>query len=242
MISASKIRKSYGPAVVLDEVSLAVGGAECVVLLGPNGAGKTTLLRILATLLRPGAGALTVNGVDAVRNPGEARRVIGMVGHGSYVYEDLTALENLRFWAVMRGAVASRARLSAALEEVGLDDVADERARTFSAGMKRRLALARVILSEPRALLLDEPFTGLDARGRKWLSEFLRAFKAGGGAVVMATHSFGIGLEIADRVAILTGGQLVVDRPSAALSAADLDELYSSLTEGDGTADPERAR
>jgi heme ABC exporter ATP-binding subunit CcmA len=242
MITASKIRKSYGPAVVLDEVSLAVGGAECVVLLGPNGAGKTTLLRILATLLRPGSGALTVNGVDAVRNPGEARRVIGMVGHGSYIYEDLTALENLRFWAVMRGAVASRARLFAALEQVGLDDVADERVRTFSAGMKRRLALARVMLGEPRVLLLDEPFTGLDARGRKWFNESLRAFKTGGGAVVMVTHSFGIGLEVSDRVAILAGGQLLADRPCADLSPDDLNKLYNSLTESDGATDPGSAR
>ena len=231
MIRASKIRRTYGPAVILDDVSLAVGSAECVLLLGPNGAGKTTLLRILATLLRPSGGVLTVNGVDAVRYPDQARALIGMVAHGTYVYEDLTALENLRFWTTMHGGSATRERLGSALEQVGLEGFAGERVRTFSAGMKRRLGLARVMLSEPRVLLLDEPFTGLDARGRKWLGEFLRTFKSTGGVVVMVTHSFGVALEIADRVAILGGGQLLLDRPRADLSVDDLTKLYDSLTE-----------
>jgi heme exporter protein A len=231
MITASKIRKSYGPAIVLDEVSFTVGGAECVLLLGPNGAGKTTLLRILATLLRPTSGDLTVNGVDAVRYPEQTRAMIGMVAHGTYVYEDLTALENLRFWTMMRGGSATQARLGGALEQVGLDGFGDERVRTFSAGMKRRLALARVMLGEPRVLLLDEPFTGLDARGRKWLAESLRTFKSTGGVVVMVTHSFGVALEVADRVAILGGGQFLVDRPCGNLSVDDLNKLYESLTE-----------
>ena len=231
MITVSKIRKSYGPAIILDEVSLTVGRAECLLLLGPNGAGKTTLLRILATLLRPSAGDLTVNGVDAVRHPEQTRALIGMVAHGTYVYGDLTALENLRFWTIMGGRSAASARLSSALEQVGLDGFGDERVRTFSAGMKRRLALARVMLAEPRVLLLDEPFTELDARGRKWLGEFLRTFKSTGGVVVMVTHSFGVALEVADRVAILGGGQLLLDRPRGDLSVDDLNKLYNSLTE-----------
>src|SRR5262245_33283673 len=121
MIDAIKLRKTYGPVNVLDDVSLRVGHAECVLLLGPNGAGKTTLLRILATLLRPSAGTLTVNGVDALRAPDQIRALIGMVAHGTYVYEDLTALENLRFWATMQDVHATRTVLRAALEQVGLD-------------------------------------------------------------------------------------------------------------------------
>ena len=234
MIDASKLRKTYGPAIVLDDVSLQAGRAECVLLLGPNGAGKTTLLRILATLLRPTAGALTVNGVDALRAPDQIRALIGMVAHGTYVYEDLTALENLRFWTTMHDGSATPARLRGALERVGLDGYADERVRMFSAGMKRRLSLARVMLGEPRVLLLDEPFTGLDARGRKWLGEFLRRFKSAGGVVVMTTHSFQVALEVADRVAILSAGQLVLDRPCRDLSMEDLTKLYDDLTESIG--------
>ena len=154
-----------------------------------------------------------------------------MVAHGSYVYEDLTARENLRFWETMRGGDPAPARVMAALAQVELDGVADERARTFSAGMKRRLALARVLLGQARVLLLDEPFTGLDWRGRKWVREFIQTFRATGGAAVVATHSFGGGLGVADRVGILMGGRLLVDRP-ADLSGAELHRLYESLTDG----------
>jgi heme exporter protein A len=231
MIAAQDLRKTYGPSVAIDGVSFRLAPGQCLALLGPNGAGKTTLLRILATLLRPSAGSLHVDGLDALREPDRVRPLLGVVAHGSLVYEDLTARENLRFWEIMRGGDASPARLMEALAQVELDGVADERVRTFSAGMKRRLGLARVLLSRARVLLLDEPFTGLDRRGRKWVSEFLLAFKAGGGAAVMATHSFGGGLGMADRVGILGNGRLLLDRPAADLSTEELHRLYESLTD-----------
>jgi heme ABC exporter ATP-binding subunit CcmA len=232
MIAARRLRKSFGPTPVLEDVSLELGTSQCLALLGSNGAGKTTLLRILATLSRPSAGELTMAGVDALKHPEAVRALIGVVAHGSYVYEDLSALENLQFWTVLGGGDAARVRLLDALAQVELDAVAHERVRTFSAGMKRRLALARVLLTRARLLLLDEPFTGLDQQGRKWLSEFLLGFKAGGGAIVMTTHSFGSGLAVADRVAILAGGRLMVDRACGDLSWEDLRRLYDSLTEG----------
>jgi heme ABC exporter ATP-binding subunit CcmA len=234
MISARRLAKSYGPNVVLQDVSFELRARECLALLGPNGAGKTTLLRVLATLVRPTSGHLTVAGVDALTQPEVARAAVGLVAHGSYVYEDLSAFENLRFWTVLGGGDASPARLRSALVQVELDGVAHERVRTFSAGMKRRLALARVVLGHARLLLLDEPFTGLDQRGRKWLHEFLMGFKAEGGAVVLATHSFASGLGIADRFAILGGGRVLVDRPCADLAWQDIRRLYDSLTEGSG--------
>jgi len=236
MIAASGLRKCYGPTAVLEDITLELAAGQCLALLGPNGSGKTTLLRILATLLRPTSGRLTIGGVDALRDPERARAFIGMVGHGSYVYEDLTALENVRFWTVMGGGAAGQDRLLAALHQVDLEAAAHDRVRTFSAGMKRRLALARVLLGQARLLLLDEPFTELDQRGRKWLSEFLLAFKTGGGGVVVATHSFGSGLGVADRVAILHGARLIVDRPRGDLSWEELRRLYVSLTEGNGVA------
>ncbi len=234
MICAAHLRKAYGSSVVLDDISLELGPGQALVLLGPNGAGKTTLLRILATLIRPTAGTLQVAGVDALRQPERVRAAIGMVGHGSYVYEDLTALENLRFWTIMGGHDASESRLRGALQQVELEAVAGDRARTFSAGMKRRLGLARVVLGPARLLLLDEPFTGLDRQGIKWLGEFLLAFKGGGGNIVLATHSFGSGLGIADRVGILAAGRLVLDRPAADLSTGELRRLYDALTDPEG--------
>ncbi|MCI0548261.1 MAG: heme ABC exporter ATP-binding protein CcmA [Candidatus Rokubacteria bacterium] len=236
MISAVGLRKSFGTTRVLEGVDLQLGPGQCLVLLGPNGAGKTTLLRILATLCRPSAGSLTVAGVDALRSPEVARGAIGMAGHGSYVYEDLTAVENLRFWTALCGHDGSPGRVRAALAAVELDGVADERARTFSAGMKRRLGLARILLGEARVLLLDEPWSGLDRQGQKWLAGFLGGVRERGGTVVLATHSFGAGLAAADRVAILADGRLVLDRPARAIGREDLRSLYDSFTEG--TPDP----
>jgi len=236
MIQAQHLRKIYGATRVLEDVSLDLAAGRGLTLLGSNGAGKTTLLRILATLLRPTSGALLVAGVDPTREPETARAAIGMVGHGAWVYEDLTALENLRFWAVMGGQAAEPATLRAALEAVDLGASAEQRARTFSAGMKRRLALARVLLGRARLLLLDEPFTGLDRAGRKWLAEFLLGFKSRGGAFVVATHSFDAGLGVGDRVAILSGGRIVLDRPAAELGREDLHRLYDDLALGPGSA------
>jgi heme exporter protein A len=235
MLRLLDVVAAYGAAPVVQGVSLEVARGETVALLGPNGAGKTTLLRILATLLRPSAGRLTVCGVDALAQPDAARAALGVVAHGSYLYEDLSARENLRFWTVMAGHDAADARLEAALAQVELDAVADDRVRTFSVGMKRRLSLARVLLGRARALLLDEPFTGLDQRGRKWLTEFLLAFKAGGGGVVVATHSLATGLGAADRLTILAGGRVMVDRPCAGLDSDAIRRLYADVTDGDET-------
>jgi heme ABC exporter ATP-binding subunit CcmA len=228
VIRVVDLRKVLGSTVVLDGVNLDVGAGEAVALLGANGAGKTTLLRILATLWRPTRGRAWVAGIDAVRDPARVRAQVGFVAHGALVYDELTALENVRFWSVLAGLPAETGTLRAALAAVDLDDVADGRARSFSAGMKRRLALARVLLlARPRVLLLDEPFASLDQRGRKWLEDHLQAFKAGGGTVILVTHSFGRGLDVADRIAILAGGRIAADVPRSRLADEDVARLYA---------------
>ena len=191
---------------MLDGVDLDVAAGEAVALLGANGAGKTTLLKIVATLLRPTRGTAQVAGHDCVRDAESALAVLGVVTHGNHIYEDLTARENL-------------------------DRHATARVRTFSAGMRRRLALARLSLTTPRVLLLDEPFAGLDQRARKWLEGRLEAFKAGGGALLMATHSFGRELGLSDRLAILAAGRVALDTPRAGLDAQDVQRLYLAHAE-----------
>lgn len=234
LVHAVDIAKSFGGIPVLDAVTLAIAPGEGVALLGPNGAGKTTLLKILATLVRPTRGRAVVAGHDCVRDPEGVRRHTALMAHGAYVYDDLTAMENLKFWVELAGRPGPADRLRAALADVELEAFADDRVRGFSAGMRRRLGLARLALLARRVLLLDEPFAGLDARARKWLEAYLVDFKERGGAVLMTTHSFGRDLGNVDRVAILTGGRIVVDTPRARLSGEELQQLYALHTEEAG--------
>jgi heme ABC exporter ATP-binding subunit CcmA len=231
LIRVSGLVRVFGAQRVLDGVDLDVAAGEAVALLGPNGAGKTTLLKIVATLLRPTRGTATVGGHDCVRDAESVRAILGVVAHGTYVYEDLTARENLAFWIRLAGGAAARDALTGALADVHLEQHADTRVRTFSAGMRRRLALARLTLRQPRVLLLDEPFAGLDQRARKWLEGWLETFKAAGGALLITTHSFGRELGAADRLAILAGGRVVLDTPRAGLDAQDVQRLYVAHTE-----------
>lgn len=231
VVRVTGLRKAFGSTLVLDGISLEVRSGEAVVLLGPNGAGKTTLLRILATLWRPTRGTATVAAFDCAREPERVRERIGLVAHGTLVYDDLTALENLRFWSALAGRPAARPALREALAAVELEPFADDRVRGFSAGMKQRLSLARVLLARPEVLLLDEPFAGLDQRGKKWLEEHLQAFKARGGAVLMVTHSFGHGLSVADRIVILVAGRLAVDAPRLSMAPEALARLYALHTD-----------
>ena len=227
IIRTAGLRKRYGRHVVLDGVTLEVYPGEALALLGANGAGKTTLLRILATLCRPSAGTATVAGADCVRDAERARGQIGYLGHGSHVYEDLTATENLRFWCTLAGMPTSPEAILGALTAVELDGVAHERVRTFSAGMRRRLGLARLLPAPSRVLLLDEPFASLDQGGFKWLEEHLLARKAEGAALVMSSHSLGRELEVADRVVILAEGRVAVDMPRDGLDAGEIQRLYA---------------
>ena len=172
-----------------------------------------------------------LDGVSLDIRAGEAVALLGVVAHGAWVYDDLTARENLKFWATVGGLDASPADLTAALAGVGLERAADVRVRTFSAGMKRRLSLARVMLARPRVLLLDEPFAGLDQRARKWLEGRLEAMKAAGAALLMVTHSFGRELGIADRLAVLAGGRIALDTARGTLGPDDVQRLYAAHAE-----------
>jgi heme ABC exporter ATP-binding subunit CcmA len=231
LLSARGLRKAYGRHLVLGGIDLDVRGGEAVALLGANGAGKTTLLRIAATLVRPTSGRVLVAGADSARDPERARRQLGFLGHGSWLYEDLTALENLRFWATLGTHATATSVLRAALGAVELERWGDERVRAFSSGMKRRLSIARLVVARPRVLLLDEPFTGLDRHGSKWLEEHLQAFKSSGGALIMSTHSFGRGFGVADRAAILAGGRIAADVAVAPLGADGVRRLYDLAVE-----------
>jgi heme ABC exporter ATP-binding subunit CcmA len=237
MVQVTRLTKVYGRQAALRGVSLEAPAGTILTVLGHNGSGKTTLLRLLATLTRPTAGGGRVGGHDLVTQRDRVREVIGLVGHGTQLYDDLTARENLAFAGALAGLAPRPAELDDALDRAGLDAQADVRARALSSGMRRRLALARAILRRPRVLLLDEPFAGLDHESGKRLEDHLHAFREAGGTGLVVTHSLGRALAVADHVAILVGGRLAAHEPRAALSEASLQRLYLSVTEG-GEAAP----
>ncbi len=199
---------------MLKGASLVVAAGETVALLGRNGSGKTTLLRIIATLLRPTRGVGAVFGHDLVRDADAVRTHTGLLGHTNAVYPDLTAAENLGFTVRMLGRVFDPRSVEAALEAVGLAAHANTRARGFSAGMQRRLALARLRLISPDVLLLDEPYSSLDPEGTELVTALMADTRNHGGATILVTHDISRATRVADRVLYLDDGRIVPWSPS----------------------------
>ena len=205
-INVIGLGKRFGARWVLRGVSLEVRRGEAVALLGPNGSGKSTVLRILGTLLNPNSGSGYVNGLDIVRDATGVRGQVGYLAHTPGLYDDLTARENLRFAADMLGLPYEAAESS--LERVGLTHVADDRVRGFSAGMQRRLALARLILRNPRVLLLDEPYSNLDADGVELMNSVIAGLVRSGGAALVALHELAPAKTMLDRTLTLVEGRI----------------------------------
>jgi heme ABC exporter ATP-binding subunit CcmA len=216
-VVATDVRKTFEFKPVLRGVSLTVPTGATVALLGPNGAGKTTLLRILATLARPSAGEVTIDGLDLRRDAQAIRGRLGYLGHQPLLYDELTAGENLDFFARMYGVKDRQARVDALLERVGLRQKGRDRVRDLSRGQTQRLALARALLHDPRLLLLDEPDSGLDEQGVALLEEILRERLAASQTTIVTTHDLTWGLRVADRTVALLAGRVMYDG-SAALS------------------------
>jgi heme ABC exporter ATP-binding subunit CcmA len=202
------VQKSFGLRPVLRGISFTLQAGERLALLGANGAGKTTLLRILAGLTRPGGGRITIGGLDLCLQTREVQRSIGFVAHQPYLYDELSALENLHFFARMYGLRQPTERAQLLLQRVGLDKRGRERAGTFSRGQLQRLALARALLHAPALLLLDEPETGLDQAGQAILAEVLHEHQARGGTLLFTTHDLESAPGRSDRMICLSKGRV----------------------------------
>ena len=202
------VSKVFGRRDVLRDVSFTIQRGGFLALFGPNGAGKTTTLRIVATLLSASVGTVRVAGHDLKDDPMPVRRAIGFISHNPLLYRDLTAEENLRFYADMYGVADDGRRVRDLLERVELSHRRFDVVRTFSKGMLQRLAIARALLHRPRVLLLDEPHSGLDPHAVDILDGLLDEIRSEH-TFVMVTHSLRKGLELADQVMILDGGRVV---------------------------------
>lgn len=213
-LAFEKVEKRFGGLVALRRVTLTIGAGEFVALLGPNGSGKTTLLRMAALLLLPSAGRVRHLGAESL--PAEAvRSQIGLVAHKALVYDELTARENLAFFARLYGVPNPAERIERVLDEVGLSSRAEDTAATFSRGMRQRLAIARALVTGPRLLLFDEPATGLDREGRQWLDSTLTRLHQAGATLIISTHDESLAA-LAGRSVWLRAGRLISDSAAAA--------------------------
>ncbi len=230
MIRVHRLVKNFGAHPVLRGVDLHVPAGEYLVLVGPNGAGKTTLLRLLATLARPTTGEVRVGGWLLPQSADRVRPHLGFVSHQPLLYADLTAGENLRFFARMYALQDASARIGEALDLVGLARRRDDLVGSFSRGMQQRLTIARATLHRPDVLLLDEPYTGLDQDAVAMLDEVLRSVASGGRTIVMTTHNLARGLSSSHRVAVLSRGRIVFQAASDTMDPGEFQQIYDRVT------------
>ena len=220
------LRKGFGDWPVLWDLELAVAWGEFLVVFGANGVGKTTLLKVLSTQARADAGEVRIGGVDRSRDPSAIRRMVGVVAHRTFLYEDLTCRENLMFYGRMFGLKDLEERVRGALQMVGLSSCIQRKAGTLSHGMQKRLSIARAVLHEPSILLLDEPEAGLDQEALEMLEELLERWKSEGRTAVMTTHNLEQGLAWGERVAILSGGKIAYEESRRSLDVAGFIGTY----------------
>jgi heme exporter protein A len=214
------VSKYFGDLPALRGVRLRVERGDCVLLYGPNGAGKTTLLRTLASLCRPNQGQVLLGGRDVRQDPFAAKARIGFVSHATLLYGELSAQENLRFAGTLFSLDDLERKIRAALDLFAVRDRAAEPVRTLSRGLQQRVTLARAMLHDPDFLLLDEPFTGLDAEAVKTLQAVLARLPSKGKALIFSTHDFAQGAAVAKRLVVIQRGQVRYDGP---LSGAPLE-------------------
>jgi len=228
MIEARKLSKYFGRFSALRNLNLTVVDGEFVSLFGKDGAGKSTLLRIMAGLSSPSSGSLKVqpHGWNSLRF---VRGRIGYLSHDTSLYMDLTALENLRFYASLMDIAADTSTLTQKMEQVGLAGRERDPVRNFSRGMQQRLAIARAFLHDPDILLLDEPFTGLDSSGSDFFRSYLAAAHADGKTCIMAIHDAHLGYAMGDRLVALGRGSIALDISKASVSFEQFREKLKQL-------------
>jgi heme ABC exporter ATP-binding subunit CcmA len=224
--------KAFGTFYALRGISLQVATGECLAIFGPNGAGKTTFLRILSALSRPTTGRILINGKLLREDSLPLRRQLGVIGHQTFLYDDLTASENLLFYARLYDVPHPANRIHEILNEVGLKERAHDRVRTFSRGMQQRLAIARAMLHNPGLLFLDEPYTGLDQHAAAILTSWLNKLRSERRTIILVTHDLEQGLALADRVVIFLRGKMAWEKAASDIAPQAFRQVYFDLIAG----------
>ena len=232
VVEAVGLARAFGGRRAVDGVDLSIQPGECLALFGPNGAGKTTLLRLLAGLLAPTSGTCRVGGVP-LKSGRAVRAEVGLISHASMLYGALTARENVEFAARMFGVRDAAAAARRALGQMRVADRAEAPVRALSRGLQQRVSIARAIVHEPRLLLCDEPYTGLDESGSAALTAALAERRDHGAALLLVTHNLGEGLALATHAAIMRRGRLVRHEERAALDPAAYASAYRELVTTD---------
>ena len=230
VIEAQGLTKSFNNHLVLRGVDFTVGQGESVVIFGPNGAGKTTLIKLLATIMNPSSGSISVDGLNLKKNAEEVRRRIGVVAHQTFLYGNLTAYENLEFYSRMYDVPGRKERICEVVTMVGMTARLHDRVGTLSRGMQQRLSIARSLLHKPTVMLLDEPETGLDQQTTSILWDVLQTEGERKRTIILTTHNLEWGLELCDRLLILAQGKIVYEGSGQTLDLADLKEAYQHST------------
>lgn len=225
----NKLCKSYGVQRVLQNLDISLQSGELVCLLGPNGAGKSTLIRLLSGLLKPTAGEITIDDALVDFSEAEVRRKIGLILHQTFLYEQLTGLENLQLYARLYGTRLKESDLKHLMVRVGLGKVRPVPVRSYSRGMKQRLTIARALLNNPQILLLDEPYTGLDQQGSAMLNQLLAEEQENQRIILLTTHELSFIRQVASRFDILHRGRIAESIPNANLSLDELQDRYSAV-------------
>jgi len=225
-IEVKGLWKYFGHFPALRGLDLQLGAGRFLTVFGPNGAGKTTLIRVLSTQLIPSEGCVRIGSVDVDTDTTALRRRIGVISHNTFLYSNLSAVENLRFYGRMYGLEDLDTRIGDLLVQVGLKDRQEDLVAAYSRGMQQRLSIARALLHDPDIMFLDEPYTGLDQHASRMLREVLDTLHTGERTLMLTTHNLQQGLEMCDEVAIQVDGRLVYQEEVSRIDQAEFRNTY----------------
>ncbi|MFC1949356.1 ABC transporter ATP-binding protein [Chloroflexota bacterium] len=230
-IEVRGLTKSFGERPALRGINLQVKQGDHIVIFGPNGAGKTTLVKALSTLIKPSSGSIMLEGIDIRSKSVQVRHRLGLVSHQTFLYDDLTVYENLKFYGRMYDVPDLEARIQELVAWLQVESRLHDRAGTLSHGLQQRVSIARAVLHSPSIMFLDEPEVGLDPHASSAIRDVLDGVGTGSRTIVMTTHNLERGLELGDKIVILDKGKIVYQASRGEVDASNFQQVYSRYTE-----------